>query len=60
MQRDFTECRDKPLKLNPLVSFPSIATEFSMSHLPTMTQVPHMTVRSITVDPASNPIPTET
>ena len=52
--------RELPVKLNPLVSFKSVATEFSMSHLPTMMQDPHSIVRSITVDPASKPIPIET
>lgn len=49
-----------PVKLNPFVFFESTATEPSISHLPTRTQDPHITVRSITVDPASKPIPTET
>lgn len=51
---------DIPVKLNPRVSVESFAIEFSMSHLPTITQVPHIIVRSKTVDPASKPIPTET
>ena len=49
-----------PVRLNPLVSCKSLATESWRSHLPTITQDPHIIVRSITVDPASNPIPTET
>jgi hypothetical protein len=50
-----------PVKLNVFVSFWSTATEFSSrSHLPTIRQLPHKIVRSITVDPASNPIPTDT
>lgn len=51
---------DIPVKLNPLVSLLSIATEFWISHLPTTTQEPHISVRINTVEPASNPIPTET
>lgn len=52
--------RDIPVKLNRFVSCKSLATLFSMSHLPTITQEPHITVRSMTVEPASKPIPTET
>lgn len=42
------------------MSFKSTAIEFTISHLPTVQQVPHIAVRSITVDPANKPIPTET
>lgn len=42
------------------MSVESSAIESSMSHLPTITQVPHIIVRSSTVDPASSPIPTDT
>lgn len=49
-----------PVKLKPLVSTPSFALASTRSHLPTTTQDPHSNVRSITMDPASNPIPTDT
>lgn len=60
----FDERRDVnckiPSKLKPLVSVLSTATEFSISHFPTMMHVPHITVISMTVDPANKPIPTDT
>ena len=49
-----------PVKLNPFVSIASSATVSTMSHLPTTTHDPHISVRRITVDPASKPIPMET
>ena len=49
-----------PVKLKPFVSSLSCAIESTRSHFPTITHDPHIIVRSITVDPASNPIPTET
>uniref|UniRef100_A0A2P2JDS7 Uncharacterized protein MANES_15G090800 n=1 Tax=Rhizophora mucronata TaxID=61149 RepID=A0A2P2JDS7_RHIMU len=51
-----------PAKLNPLVSAPSIAmlSVSRISHLPTTTQVPQISVSSMTVEPAIKPIPTET
>lgn len=60
VRKTIQEDKNVPVKLNPFVSFPSIATEPSISHLPTIIQVPHIIVRSKTVDPASKPIPTET
>lgn len=52
--------KDRPVKLKPFVSLLSMATEFSISHFPTIIQVPHARVRSMTVEPARSPIPTET
>ena len=49
-----------PVKLKPFVSRSSSAIESTRSRFPIITHDPHITVRSITVDPASNPIPTET
>ena len=60
VNKTFKEDKNIPVKLNPFVSFESFAMELSISHLPTTIQDPHITVRSITVEPASNPIPTDT
>ena len=53
--------RNIPNRLKLFVSCESIEVEFSeRSHLPTTTQEPQSNVRSMTVDPASNPIPIKT
>lgn len=53
--------RSIPNRLNFLVSWESIAVEFSeRSHLPTTTQEPQINVKSMTVEPASKPIPIKT
>lgn len=57
----YTRMEYIPNRLNPFVSCKSTEVEFSeRSHFPTTMQEPHSTVRSMTVDPASRPIPITT
>lgn len=60
LQYQTLEYGDEPVKLKPLVSRESLATPSSISHFPTITQEPQITVRSMTVEPARSPMPTDT